>query len=60
MKVNFTIDQDSLTGSEPNFTVLVNVTSQTGDSDMDVNPSNNVVLLTFDIVAQAEISVTRL
>ena len=59
--MNFTIDQDRLTGSEPNFTVQVNVTSQTGDSlDRDVNPDNNLVLLNFDIVARAEISITRL
>ena len=59
--MNFTIDQDSLTGSEPDFTVLVNVTSQTENSlDQDVNPDNNLVQLTFNVVARAEISVTRL
>ena len=59
--MNFTIDQDSLTGSEPDFTVRVEVTSQTENSlDGDVDTSNNFVQLNFDIVARAEISVTRL
>ena len=59
--MNFTIDQDSLTGSEPDFTVWVEVASEiVYFSDQDVNPSNNFVQLTFDIVARAEISVTRL
>ena len=57
--MNFTIDQDSLTGSEPDFTVRVEVTSQT-EGSMDQDGSNSFVLLTFDVVAQAEISVTRL
>ena len=59
--MNFTIDQDSLTGSEPDFTVQLEVASETGNPmDEDENPSNNAVQLTFDIVARAEISVTRL
>jgi hypothetical protein len=61
VKVNFTIDQDSLTGSEEDFTVALNISSMTeNDLDRDVNIDNNLVMVTFDIVAQADISVTRL
>ena len=59
--MNFTIDQDSLTGSEPDFTVRLEVASETGNPlDQDQNSTNNAVQIIFDIVAQAEISVTRL
>ena len=59
--MNFTIDQDSLTGSEDDFTVQLEVASVTGNPlNEDENPSNNAVQITFDIVARAEISVTRL
>jgi hypothetical protein len=59
VKVNFTINQDSLTGNEADFTVTLNVSSMTGN-DTDQNIDNNFVMVTFNIVARADISVTRL
>ena len=59
--VNFTIDQDSLTGNEANFSVNVAIASETGNaSDVDQNPSNNAVQVNFGIVARADIAVSML
>ena len=57
--VNFTIDQERLTGAEPNMMANLDIDSVTGDPrDMDTDSSNNRVQVTFDVVAQAEISVS--
>ena len=57
--MNFTIDQERLTGAEPNMTadlVIDSVTDRSGDEDID--PSNDRIQVTFDVVARAEISVS--
>ena len=52
--VNFTVDQERLTGAEPNVMANLAIVSMTDDTD----PSNNGVQVTFDVVARAEISVS--
>ena len=57
--MNFTIDQERLTGAEPNMTADLAIDSVTGrPGDRDVDSNNNGVRVTFDVVARAEISVS--
>ena len=59
--VNFTIDQERLTGNEDDFSVTLAIASVTGDNrDTDTNPTNNAVLVNFEIEAQADIVVNSL
>ena len=52
--VNFTVDQERLTGAEPNVMANLAIVSMANDTDL----SNNDVQVTFDVVAQAQISVS--
>ena len=59
--VNFTIDQDRLTGTEADFSVNLVIASVTGDDrDMDTDLTNNAVSVNFQIEAQADIVVNSL
>ena len=59
--MNFTIDQDILTGNEGSFGVDLAVVSVLPLQDaMDQDPSNNAVRVNFDVVARADITIDRL
>ena len=59
--MNFTIDQDRLTGTEDDFSVNLTIVSVTEDNrNMDIDFANNVLPINFEIEAQADIVINSL